>query len=61
MAGDFVKVQVTCSHNNNNNINNNNNNNNGIERHNLRFLQPPHCAGNCFQHVYSSNQLVIGV
>ena len=37
-----------------NNNNNNSNNNNRIERHNLKLLQPPHCAANCLQHVCSS-------
>ena len=31
-----------------------NNNNYHIERHNSRFLQSPHCAANCLQHVSSS-------
>ena len=37
-----------------NNNNNNNDNNNCIERHHSRFLQSPHCAANCFQHVHSN-------
>ena len=30
---------------------NNNNNNDRIEKHNLRFLQSPHCDANCLQQV----------
>ena len=36
-----------------NNNNNNNSNNNFIERHIQDFLQSPHCAVNCLQHVSS--------
>ena len=36
-----------------------NNNNNCTERRSLRFLQPPHCATNCLQHVRSSCQEAI--
>ena len=36
------------------NNNDNYNHNDCIERHNLRFLQSPHCATNCLQHIRSS-------
>ena len=36
------------------NLYNNNNNNNRTERRNSRFLQSPHCATNCLQHIRSS-------
>ena len=32
------------------------NNNDHIKRRNLRFLQSPHCAANCPQHVCSSGK-----
>ena len=36
-----------------------NDRNNDTERRNWRFLQSPHCAANCLQHVHSSGQGVI--
>ena len=41
------------------NNNNENNSNDCIERRNSRFLQFPHCATNCLQHVCSSGQSAI--
>ena len=39
---------------NNNNDNNDMNDNNRIERRSTRFLQSPHCAAICLQHVRSN-------
>ena len=36
--------------------NSNNDDNDHIARRNLRFLQSPHCATNCLQHIHSSGQ-----
>ena len=37
----------------------NNNDSYHIERRSLRFLQSPHCAMNCFQHIHSRGQATI--
>ena len=39
-----------------NNNNNNNNSNNCMERCISRFLQSPHCALNCLQHIHLNGQ-----
>ena len=52
-----ITIMLICllpSLNNNNNNKNNNNNTNHIQMHILRFLQSPHCAANCLQHICSS-------
>ena len=48
---------INCESNNDDN-NNDDDNNNRIERLSLRFVQSPHCATNCLQHVRSSGAIV---
>ena len=43
-------------HNHNHHHNHNNNDNDCIEKRSSRFLQSPHCARNCLQHVCTSCQ-----